>query len=567
MLGKRRRHANLFDVGYVFDLPLDPDSFYGQLARAAPQLFQDADFAKLYDPRRGRPSVPPSQLALLLLLQHYTSVSDEEALQRSSYDVRWAVILGCHLGTPLCATSTLELFRSKLILHQAYGKLFERSLAVAREQGLLTGPLRIAIDTKPILGRGAVEDTYNLLARGIKQLCQVWGRTASTRPEAWAAEHDLGRYFTGSIKGQGEVDWSDAAQRRAFLQEIVTDARRLLRYTTTAVEPLAAAPRERLQAAAQLLTDLLAQDVEETPGADGAPQASLREGTTPGRKPSATDEEQRHGRKSKSRRFDGHKASIATAVGSKIVVGAEVLAGDAPDDTDLLAQVSAVEAATGLPVETTLGDCAYGSGARRAEFAEAERELVAKVGQETPNRGRFTKSQFVVVWGTDAATSVQCPAGQSTTHFTREQKRGQVFQFGHRCDGCPLRAQCTSPTRGRTVRVHPQEPLLQAARALQGTPAGRQLLRERVGVEHALARLARLGIGQARYRGREKTRFQLQMAATVANLRRTWNWAAEKLAQEACATPFWGARPASSAAPAGFSPRWWRVLVLGITVR
>lgn len=203
--------------------------------------------------------------------------------------------------------------------------------------------------------------------------------------------------------------------------------------------------RERLQAAAQLLTDLLAQDVEETPGADGTPQVSLREGTTPGRKSSATDAEQRHGRKSKSRRFDGHKASIATAVGSKIVVGAEVLAGDAPDDSELLAQVSAVEAATGLSVATTLGDCAYGSGARRAEFAEAERELVAKVGQETPNPGRFTKSQFVVVWGTDAATSVQCSAGQSTTHFTHEQSGARCSSSVGAATGVPCANNAPAP--------------------------------------------------------------------------------------------------------------------------
>ena len=37
-------------------------------------------------------------------------------------------------------------------------------------------------------------------------------------------------------------------------------------------------------------------------------------------------------------------------------------------------------------------------------------------------------------------------------------------------------------------------------------------------VEHRLARLVQLGIRQARYLGRTKTRFQLYLAATVANL-------------------------------------------------
>ena len=62
---------------------------------------------------------------------------------------------------------------------------------------------------------------------------------------------------------------------------------------------------------------------------------------------------------------------------------------------------------------------------------------------------------------------------------------------------------------------------------------GRKRLRERVAVEHALARLSHLGIGQARYFGRVKTRFQLLMACTVANLRRVWNWTAARDASEA----------------------------------
>ena len=40
----------------------------------------------------------------------------------------------------------------------------------------------------------------------------------------------------------------------------------------------------------------------------------------------------------------------------------------------------------------------------------------------------------------------------------------------------------------------------------------------RVVVEHRLARLVQLGIRQSRYFGRIKTRFQLLLAATVANL-------------------------------------------------
>lgn len=71
---------------------------------------------------------------------------------------------------------------------------------------------------------------------------------------------------------------------------------------------------------------------------------------------------------------------------------------------------------------------------------------------------------------------------------------------------------------GCTVQLHPQEGLFQKARALQGSPAFAQYCQLRVVVEHRLARLVQLGIRQARYFGRPKTKFKLDLAATVANL-------------------------------------------------
>ena len=71
--------------------------------------------------------------------------------------------------------------------------------------------------------------------------------------------------------------------------------------------------------------------------------------------------------------------------------------------------------------------------------------------------------------------------------------------------------------------MHPQEARLREARAYQKTPHGKARLRQRVVVEHRLARLGQLGIGQARYCSRVKTRFQLMVASALANFRWIWN--------------------------------------------
>ena len=61
--------------------------------------------------------------------------------------------------------------------------------------------------------------------------------------------------------------------------------------------------------------------------------------------------------------------------------------------------------------------------------------------------------------------------------------------------------------------IHPQEGLLQEARALQQSSDYDQYRRRRVVAEHRLARLEHLSIRQARYFGRVKTKFQLYLAA------------------------------------------------------
>ena len=144
-----------------------------------------------------------------------------------------------------------------------------------------------------------------------------------------------------------------------------------------------------------------------------------------------------------------------------------------------------------------------------------------------PNRSHFPKDDFHLDL---AAGSCTCPAGQVTrtivpagkrTDHTGRTYRLQAFQFdGAVCRVCPLRSQCivAKGRQGRRVLIHPQEALLQQARALQQSTDYDQYRARRVVAEHRLARLVQLGIRQSRYFGRAKTKFQLYLAATVANL-------------------------------------------------
>jgi hypothetical protein len=235
----------------------------------------------------------------------------------------------------------------------------------------------------------------------------------------------------------------------------------------------------------------------------------------PDRLISVHDPEMRHGRKSSSHRFNGHKAQVAVDTDTQLITAVEVLPGNAPDADKALEVVEASEAATGCEVEEVIGDCAYGSGETRAEFAEAGRTVVAKV-PDIQNQGYFPKTAFEIDL---EASTCTCPNKQQTRDFRPAKSGGGMFVFAtETCAACPLRTQCTRGQSGRTIQVHPHEVLLQQARELQASPAFHEARRRRQVVEHRIARLAQLGIRQARYFGRTKTLFQVCLAAAVANL-------------------------------------------------
>jgi len=516
MLGRRSAQRGLFEADTQYRDFVGGNSFYAFLAGHRGEIFTDEAFAGLYAPKRGRPSVPPSLLATALVLQTYDGVSDEEARDRAAYDLRWKVALGIEIDARPFAKSTLQEFRALLILHEEHGAIFRKSLELAKRQGYFKGKrqLKLALDTTNILGRGAVKDTYNLLADGIVQVLRVLARQAGEEELGpWAEREGWSRYVTGSsLKGTANIDWNDSAARRRFLAEIVADADRaleLVRTARAALHPGSPGDRE-LEGAAGLLARILQQDIDRH---DDGP--TLKQGVSRDRVVSVHDSEMRHGRKSKRKRFDGHKAQIAVDIESQLITAATVLPGNAPDHDEALTMVAESEEHTECVVTETLADSAYGDGQTRQAFHDAGRTLIARVPPLT-NQGRFPKTMFTLDLETMVCT---CPARQHTDDFHAAKQGGGAFHFAAAvCGACPLRTQCVRGRAGRTVAVHPQESLIQAAREFQRRPQFGSYRKQRQTVEHRLARLVQLGIRQARYVGLNKTRFQLLMAAAVANL-------------------------------------------------
>jgi len=156
-------------------------------------------------------------------------VSEEEAADRARFVIRWRVASGIGVEDQPFVKSTLQSFDARLVLHQAEQAIIQRWFDAAKGSGLLASrKLKVALDTTPIFGKGAVKDTYNLLADGIRQLVRALAGLSGQVREAWAREHDLSRYYGTSIKGEAEIVWDSAVARQAYLEWIAVDAERLL---------------------------------------------------------------------------------------------------------------------------------------------------------------------------------------------------------------------------------------------------------------------------------------------------------------------------------------------------
>ena len=169
MLSTTTGQVGLFDAAEWVG-PLPEGSFFALLAEHGERIVRDQDFVDCYSADRGRPSIPPSRLAKVLLLQYRTGVSDEQAMEAVAWDLRWKVALGLPVDHRGWNSSTLTRFRARLLLHGKERLALENTLALAGELGMLDAPAEQIVDSTPMLGAAATQDTVRLVRAGVRKL-------------------------------------------------------------------------------------------------------------------------------------------------------------------------------------------------------------------------------------------------------------------------------------------------------------------------------------------------------------------------------------------------------------
>jgi transposase len=506
MLGRRNPQRSLFEA-QAWPHRVPEDSFYARMGAVNDVLFKDDDLAKLYCENNGRSSLPPSLMSGVLLLQFYDDVSDQEAIARMCFDLRWKVALNLPLDFDPPHSSSLSVFRGRLVAGEQERYAFNRLIQVGRAAGFLPDKLTVLVDSMAQHGAGATQDTYTLIRKGIRRVLKVAGYHLPTKKRGLSA--NLAAYLDSDRKA--DIDWADPTARAAQLKVLVRDAGATLDLA------LQQADDPDVRAAAWLLTKILGDDL----ATDEAGDPQIGQGVAEDRIVSLTDIELRHGRKSASQRFDGRKLQVAEEQTSELIVALEPVPANAGDGRDLMTVIDHVEEHTGLTVERAIADGAYGTGDNRADCQAQDVDLVSPLA--VPHDATVSKASFAIDLH---ANTVTCPQGHITTTYklVKDNQRRPVKSFTFdraTCQTCPLFTRCVhSQTQGRTVTLHYHEALLQAARQRHQTDEFKNTYKLRAAVERKIAELAEHGSKQARYIGTVLSFLQAQWTGAAVNLKR-----------------------------------------------
>jgi len=137
-LGLTPRQSDLFATTTSFcESRVPADSIYGLLHRQCFELFPDEMFADLFTDV-GRRSVPPTIVAVVMVLQRLEGCSDREAVERFTYDLRWKYAAGgLDFDYPGFVHTVLVDMRARLAASKDPDRVFEVTLAAAKEAGLV----------------------------------------------------------------------------------------------------------------------------------------------------------------------------------------------------------------------------------------------------------------------------------------------------------------------------------------------------------------------------------------------------------------------------------------------
>lgn len=506
MQGVELGDRELLDAQALVGHLVPEGSMFEFLAGHRQDVFPDGEFEDLFRSSRGRPSIPASVMASILVLQTLHDYSDRETAEAARCDLRWKVATGMALDHAGFDASTLVYWRRRLAASQRPHRINDAVKDVITQTGILSGRSKRAVDSTILADAVATQDTVTQLISAIRRVRrQVPG--AAEQIAAVCTGHDY------TEPGKPRIDWDDPEAMNALVSALVNDAGALV----AALAEAEVSEDADAEFALALLALVAGQDVEPAEGSDGTDgRWRIAHRVAPDRVVSTVDPDARHTRKSPENRRDGYRAHVAADPETGIITDEKVTQAAGQENSD---PAVAEEFLDGEDEACEwYGDSAYGTGDLRGAIDDTDAdEAVIKPKPLNPAvEGGFTVDDFTV---DEQAGTVECPAG----HTRPISEKTRVASFGAACRDCPLRAQCTTSKTGRKIVLHERDDLLrQARRDWADQPELREKYRTvRPNVERTISQVASRGGRRLklRYRGTTKNHAWLSCRTAGLNLR------------------------------------------------
>jgi len=285
------------------------------------------------DSGQGEEPQPPALLCMAVLLQGYLQVSDAEAVRLSATDSCWQMVLATLAqqgDAPAFSQGGLQQFRERLIRHDMDRRVLERTVELARQTRAfdwkkLPRSVRVAVDSRPLEGAGRVEDTLNLLGHAGRKIAECIAAELEMSFEEVCQQAGAPLLEGSSTKAALDIDWNDAEQKNEALNRLCEQLDSLSAWVQERRPETELTP---LSHYIEALVQVKQQDVESTPEGE----VQIRQGVAEDRRVSIEDAEMRHGRKSKSKRFNGYKQHISTHLDAELVLACAVTPANRPEE-------------------------------------------------------------------------------------------------------------------------------------------------------------------------------------------------------------------------------------------
>jgi hypothetical protein len=486
-----------------------------------PLLFRNEDrYAMLYG-TTGRPNFSVARLLGLCLLQEWNDLSDQEALDEFSFDIRWRYALDVSDEEDYLSRRSLVEFRRRLAAKDPEMKLIRHVFdnirdSAIRKLGLSSANQRLdsTLVISNIRVRGRLALFSNTLSLFLKSLNEAQLSRVPKVIQDWHATEPEGWFGLGPA--EQKVKLQELAQ---YLYELIL----LFEKDLTDSEPY------------QLLKRLFSEQCELANDTSSV-KVQVKKKTEGASLQSPYDPDASYGHKGAG--YSLHVTETCNnAKKTEIITDYEVHGAARSDIGKALPVIERLDAA-GLKPETLFADGGYPSVPSASKVIEQGIEFVTPVNRSRLGDDIVGRDRFVF----DASGfATQCPMGHKpidhrelSAHNTTSRSLHAIFD-GDLCRSCKMLGQC--PVRAPNHRdqgckardtvgdfrleITAELRLRDQMYSLQQTREWKDRYKIRAGIEATNSELKRShGIGRLRVRRLARVCFALACKATACNIKR-----------------------------------------------